>query len=91
MNANILSWITSNAGYSFLLNPSAELLHYTDAYGIKRPLVYHGAKNTEATLEGLKTYVNWRLEQVENYPEITFSKDFKIVKINLIEKDYERI
>ena len=87
---SVIKWIASNQGYSFLTSPSKELSHYADAHGVKRPLVYHGAPDENAMIEALKLYVNWRLDQVENHPEITFSKDFGIIKINLIEKEYEK-
>ncbi len=88
--AATINWVVSNQGYSFLTAPSSTLTYYVDGYGIKRAMVYHGHPKPDVCVSELKEYVNWRLTPQENYPEITFSKDFTIIKINLIEKLYER-
>jgi len=88
---SVVKWIVANCGYSFLTAPSNELIYYKDEHGVKRAMTYHGAPNDVTFMDAVKKYVNWRITQVENYPEVTFSKDFKRFKINLIESSYERV
>ncbi len=83
-NKALCAWLSSNRGHYYLTERDGKAFKYIDNGGVERYASYHGAKDESKMLDDLKVYVNWRLEQVEDYPEITFNTDFTHFKIGML-------
>lgn len=85
-NNEVAKWVISNTGRLFF---TSEKYFYKLKY--KDNLQYtRFAEVSPVDAELIKRYINWRLTQKENLPEITFISDYKLIKIHPKEKLYER-
>lgn len=88
---DVKKWIIASQGYSWLAISSNQAVWYTDEFGVKRNMTTPGAQDMTVFIEAVKLYYKWRLTQLDNYPEVTFSSDYSRFKIHLKEKLYETL